>query len=217
MIKVAPTILSNFYLIRRSMKSASKMGIRNIISILIVGIIYLECIFFQQYIQRFIHTMEQELIDTNQIGLNSNTFLIMQISVGRDIISLLIITITIYILFDFRNKFLLMKVINKEDVQTKIFLGVHPKYVLKELLMRNLFVYMEGFLLSYIICICIDLKLISSLNSILPYAVYPYDRNAIFFSMFLFLLVVVLILAFFSILIECVSIKKFKRTYSLYW
>ncbi|MEQ7034394.1 hypothetical protein ABQE28_08935 [Enterococcus durans] len=216
MIKVAPTILSNFYLIRRSMKSASKMGIRNIISILIVGIIYLECIFFQQYIQRFIHTMEQELIDTNQIGLNSNTFLIMQISVGRDIISLLIITITIYILFDFRNKFLLMKVINKEDVQTKIFLGVHPKYVLKELLMRNLFVYMEGFLLSYIICICIDLKLISSLNSILPYAVYPYDRNAIFFSMFLFLLVVVLILAFFSILIECVSIKKFKRTYSLY-
>ncbi|MDB1678316.1 hypothetical protein PMU79_01805 [Enterococcus durans] len=216
MIKVAPTILSNFYLIRRSMKSASKMGIRNIISILIVGIIYLECIFFQQYIQRFIHTMEQELIDTDQIGLNSNTFLIMQISVGRDIISLLIITITIYILFDFRNKFLLMKVINKEDVQTKIFLGVHPKYVLKELLMRNLFVYMEGFLLSYIICICIDLKLISSLNSILPYAVYPYDRSAIFFSMFLFLLVVVLILAFFSILIECVSIKKFKRTYSLY-
>ncbi len=51
-----------------------------------------------------------------------------------------------------------MKVINKEDVQTKIFLGVHPKYVLKELLMRNLFVYMEGFLLSYIICICINLK-----------------------------------------------------------
>lgn len=216
MIKVSPTILSNFYLIRRSVKSASKMGIRNIISILIVGIIYLECIFFQQYIQRFIHIMEQELIDTDQIGLNSNTFLIMQISVGRDIISLLIITITIYILFDFRNKFLLMKVINKEDVQTKIFLGVHPKYVLKELLMRNLFVYMEGFLLSYIICICINLKLTSSLNSILPYAVYPYDRNAIFFSMFLFLLVVVLILAFFSILIECVSIKKFKRTYSLY-
>ncbi len=216
MIKVAPTILSNFYLIRRSMKSASKMGIRNIISILIVGIIYLECIFFQQYIQRFIHIMEQELIDTDQIGLNSNTFLIMQISVGRDIISLLIITITIYILFDFRNKFLLMKVINKEDVQTKIFLGVHPKYVLKELLMRNLFVYMEGFLLSYIICICINLKLTSSLNSILPYAVHPYDRNAIFFSMFLFLLVVVLILVFFSILIECVSIQKFKRTYSLY-
>ena len=169
------------------MKSASKMGIRNIISILIVGIIYLECIFFSNTFNGFIHTMEQELIDTDQIGLNSNTFLIMQISVGRDIISLLIITITIYILFDFRNKFLLMKVINKEDVQTKIFLGVHPKYVLKELLMRNLFVYMEGFLLSYIICICIDLKLISSLNSILPYAVYPYDRSAIFFSMFCFI------------------------------
>ncbi len=30
--------------------------------------------FFQQYIQRFIHIMEQELIDTDQIGLNSNTF-----------------------------------------------------------------------------------------------------------------------------------------------
>ncbi|MCU9791875.1 hypothetical protein N4807_10195 [Enterococcus faecalis] len=202
------------------MKSAHKTGFRNIISLVIVGIIYLQCVFFQQYLQRFIHVIDQEIavgdLKSAQLSLDSNQFLTMQISMGRDIMSLLIITIGFYILFDFRNKFLLMKVLNKKDVETKIFLGVCPRYVVKELLLKNLFLYTEVFLLSYIVCVCIGIKLISLFNDMLPYDISSYDRNTIFLSMFIFMIAILFGLTIISLLVEITTMQKFKRTFSFY-
>lgn len=87
MINVGPTILSNLYLVRRSIKSAYKVGIRYVVSITIIGILFFECVFLQLYLQRFIQIMEQEIMSSNlksaQLSLDGNQFLIMQISFGK--------------------------------------------------------------------------------------------------------------------------------------
>lgn len=220
MINMGTTILSNIYLIRRSVKSAYKSGFRYLISIAIVGIIYFECVFVQQYLQKFIHIMEQEIMSGDlksaQISLDGNKLLIMQFSLGRDIFSFLILVISIYLLLDFRNKLSIIKMIDKENIETKIYLGVHPKHVLKELLLKTFFIYMSGLILACVICILININLVASLNSILPYDVQKGDRNSIFLSMFLSILVISIIIAIYSMLIKYTSIRRFKRNFSLY-
>lgn len=220
MINVGPTILSNLYLIRRSIGSVYKVGIRYVVSITIIGILFFECVFLQLYLQGFIQIMEQEIMSSDlksaQLSLDGNQFLIMQISFGRDILSFLIVIISIYILFDFRNKILLFKVIDRTDVETKIYLGIQPKYILRELLLKNFFIYIIGLSLSYIICIFLNMKLVSLFNSILPYDLQEHYRNSIFFSMVFFMLILSIVLVFYTIIIEFISIQRFKRTFSLY-
>lgn len=220
MTNFRPIILSNLYLIRRSLRSASKSGIRHMVSIILVGIVYFECIFFQQYLQQFIRAMEQEItkgdLRTAQMSLDGNQLLIMQFSLGRDIFSFLIVIIIIYILFDFRNKFSLIKEFEREDVKTRLYLGVYPKYVIRELLLKNVFLYMKGLLFSCVICIFIDMRLVRSFNSILPYNITADGKNAIWLSMLRLMFAIFIGLGIYSILIEFTSIQRFKRTFSFY-
>ncbi|WP_206853874.1 hypothetical protein [Candidatus Enterococcus mangumiae] len=220
MINVGPTILSNLYLVKRSFESARKTGFRYIVSIIIIGILFLECVFLQLYLQRLIQVMEQEIMSADlksaQLSLNGNQFLIIQISFGRDILSFLIVIISIYILFDFRNKMSLIKAIDRIDVETKIYLGIHPKYVLREFLLKNFFIYMLGLSLSYVLSILLNMKLVSLFNSILPYDIQVNHRNSIFLSIGLFILMISIVLAFYIIVLEFISIQRFKRTFSLY-
>lgn len=214
------TILSNHYLIQRTVKSICRTGKRITMSVCLIVSLILEVFFVREYLQRFISTMEQEIMSSDlksaQINLDGNQILIMQFSLVRDILSFLVIIMGAYLLFDFRNKFSLIKISNKEDVETKIYLGVSPKYVLRELLLKNLFSYMFGLFFSYVVCVCINMKLLSSLNSILPYIVGVRGRTSIFFSMLLLIFFLLILLIIVSVLIEFSSMHKFRRTFSFY-
>ncbi|MDT2757798.1 hypothetical protein P7G51_10435 [Enterococcus asini] len=216
MTKLVPAILSNLYLVRRSVKKANHWGVRHLLAIFIVVSIFLECVFFKHYLKELVVKIIAQETQTNSFNevqnLQLNQAWYMPFSLAQNVFSVLILLVGIYLLFDYRNKFSLMKTIQKADNQTKLYLGVDARYVIREMLLKNFFIYLEGFVLSLLISFMLNKKLLLQLNALLPYQLSQNGQGNVLWAMAFSLLILLGFLLIFSLLLELIHVQKVKKS-----
>jgi len=215
MTKLVPTISANLYLLKRSVKKANQWGLKHLLSIVIGSLIFLQCVFFQHYLNELLNVISQknQASSLNELqNLQSNQALLMPLSLGKDISFLLGLLVAVYFLFDYRNKFSLLKIMEKEDNLTKLYLGAKGNYIIRELLLKNFWIYLEGFVLSFFISFFLNRNFLSQLNELLPYQLSPHSKQVVLGTTASSLLTLLGLLSLFSMLLELIHTQKIKKS-----
>lgn len=215
MTKLVPTISANLYLLKRSVKKVNQWGFRHLLSIVIGSLIFHQCVFFQHYLNELLNVInhKNQASSLNELqNLQSNQALLMPLSLGKDGSSLLGLLVAVYFLFDYRNKFSLLKIMEKEDNLTKLYLGAKGNYIIREMLLKNFWIYLEGFVLSFFISFFLNRNFLSQLNELLPYQLSQHSQQVVLGSTASSLLTLLGVLSLFSMVLELIHTQKIKKS-----
>lgn len=219
MTKSAPIISANIALVRRSLKVTNRPISSQLFARGIVFFIFFECLFFKGYLNELIKAIDlnnqENSLNDLQNSLQTNQALVLPLSLGKDALSVLILALGLYLLFEYRNKYLLMKTIKKEDNATKLYLGIEPKYIVREMLLINFFSCLESGLIALILSLLLSKPLLGNFNEFFPYQISLPSQYSIFLSLVWALLLLIVALLLLSRLFEVITVHKIKSSGTL--